>query len=80
MARTVIEESGPAVVQDDSGPALGIVVGLLIAAAVVVLAVLFFNGTLGSNDNGRTPQAPGNAPSAPADQQSSQEPQPSTTP
>jgi hypothetical protein len=77
--RTVIEETSPGVVEDDSGPVLGLVVGLLIAAAIVVLAVLFFNGTFDSNDNGGTPQAPDNAPSAPSNQQT-EEPQPSSTP
>ena len=78
MARTVIEDSGPAYVEDDSGPVLGIVVGLLIAAAIVVLAVLFFNGTFDSGSGGTT-HTPGNQPSAPTQQQS-QEPQPSSTP
>ena len=77
--RTVIEETSPTVVEDDSGPVLGLVVGLLIAAAIVVLAVLFFNGTFDSNDNGGTPQSPDNAPSAPSNQQT-EEPQPSSSP
>jgi hypothetical protein len=77
--RTVIEDTSPGYVEDDSGPMLGLIVGLLIAAAIVVLAVLFFNGTFDSDNNGGTPQAPDNAPSAPSNQQT-EEPQPSSTP
>ena len=75
--RTVVEESGPGYVEDDSGPVLGLDVGLLVAAAVVVLAVLFFTGTFDDDDG--TPKAPGVSPTEQTDQQSD-EPQPTEEP
>lgn len=43
MARTVIEEQGPAngYVEDRNGPAVGLIVGLVLAGLVLLLAFLF---------------------------------------
>lgn len=46
MARTVIDDSPTTTVVDDrSGPALGVMVGVILAIAAVVLGILFVNGT-----------------------------------
>ena len=56
MARTVIEEQGPSngYVEDRSGPAVGLMVGLLLAVLVLVLAFFFLrdNDNAPAGDNG----------------------------
>lgn len=81
MARTVIhEESGPAYVDDRPGPATGVIVGVLLAVAVLAVAVFFMVGALRSdspgssttnNNNGPVTGGGGNA-SAPAQPQQQQ--------
>jgi hypothetical protein len=62
MARRIIEDrttSGsttPATyVEDSTGPALGVIVGLIVGAAVVVLAILFATGTFDRGTTDRNP-------------------------
>lgn len=84
MARTVIEEQGPGngYVEDRSGPAVGLMIGLVLAALVLVLAFLFLrdddnapatgdNGT--SNDPGTSQSTePTSEPSEPSSEPSAE--------
>jgi hypothetical protein len=82
MARTVIEEtSSPAYVEDD-GPGLGLVIGVLLGIALVVLAVLFFTGTFDrdSTTNIIVPDTGPNQPNASAPAEPSSEPSALSTP
>jgi hypothetical protein len=82
MARTIIEDqsSSPTYVEDSSGPALGLIVGLLLAVAVIVLAVLFFRGTWDNNSNSPSVPGTGNGGGASAPAQPNDQQQPSTAP
>ena len=76
MARTIIDDgaTSPTYVEDD-GPAVGILIGLLIAVAAVVLGVLFVRGTFTDSTPG-TGNPDDVVPTAPASSEPSSVPSP----
>ena len=75
MARTIVDDgaTSPTYVEDSSGPAVGLALGLLIGIAAVVLGVLFLRGTFTDS----TPSTPDDVvPTTPAQESS----QPSSAP